>query len=72
MEGTLKFNLPEDGEEFKYAVNAVQWAMIAHEIDNYLRSKIKYDDSISECAMEVYEEIRRELRDMITSRGLEV
>ena len=43
MEGLIKFNLPEDQEQFNVASKAMDWALLAWDIDQFIRNKIKYD-----------------------------
>jgi hypothetical protein len=60
MKAILKFNLPEEREEFELACNAVNYSIVLSDIDNYLRSKIKHADLTDE-QYKVYEEIREQL-----------
>jgi hypothetical protein len=41
---TLKFNLPEEQEDFELALNATKYYVVLHNIDQTLRNKIKYAD----------------------------
>ena len=43
MEGLIKFNLPEDQEQFNVATKAMDWALLAWDIDQFIRNKIKYE-----------------------------
>ena len=43
MEAILKFNLPEDKEEFDTASKAMDWALLVWDIDQFIRNKIKYE-----------------------------
>jgi len=61
MKGILEFNLPEDQGEFEIACKGGKYFSALHELDNYLRSKIKY----SEGDVKVYEEIRGYLNDLM-------
>ena len=44
MKATLEFSLPEEREEFEMTNKAVDYYSQLHEIDNYLRSLLKYGD----------------------------
>ena len=61
MEATLKFNLPEETEEFNTAVNASNYKNAVWEINQYLRNKAKHssDENKSEIAQEVRDELYR-------------
>ena len=41
---TLEFNLPEERDELRYALNAVAYIAALQEIDNYLRGRLKYEE----------------------------
>lgn len=61
MEATLKFNLPEENDEFNTAVNAVNYKNALSELNQYLRNEIKWssDENKSEIAQEVRDELFR-------------
>ena len=44
MKATLEFNLPEEGEDFYYAINAFNYYMALVEMDEWLRAEYKYND----------------------------
>jgi len=48
MKAILEFNLPDDQSDFKKAVDGYKWALIAWDMDQYLRARMKYEDSISD------------------------
>lgn len=70
MEAILKFNLPEDTHEFKMAVDGAKWASLAWQFDQWLRSNIKYDESLSEEQHNVYIKVREELYRMMNNEGI--
>jgi hypothetical protein len=43
MKAILEFNLPEDKEEYDTASKGMDWAVLAWDIDQFMRNKIKYD-----------------------------
>jgi hypothetical protein len=43
MKAILEFNLPEDKEEFDVASKGMDWALLAWDIDQFIRNKIKYE-----------------------------
>ncbi len=43
MEAILKFNLPEDKEEYDTASKGMDWALLVLDIDQFIRNKIKYE-----------------------------
>ena len=69
MKATLEFNLPEDKEEFDAANKGMDWALLAWDIDQLLRNKLKYSDLLPNTSAEL-EEIRDTLNEMLTDKGL--
>jgi hypothetical protein len=69
MEGLIKFNLPEDQEEFDVATKAMDWAIIAWDMDQLLRNKLKYGKLLPNTRAEL-EEIRDTLNEMLVDKGL--
>lgn len=67
MDAILKYNLPEETEEFETAVNGSKYKSVIWELDQYLRSEIKHNDKLSSDTCNAFELvrdiIRRELID---------
>jgi hypothetical protein len=59
MEAILKFNLPEENEEFNTAVNSSNYKNALWEINQFLRNKSKW--SLYEKESEISEKLREEL-----------
>jgi hypothetical protein len=61
MEATLKFNLPEETEEFNTAVNASNYKNALWELNQYLRNESKWssDENKSEIAQIIRDELYR-------------
>ena len=43
MKAILEFELPDDKVEFDTASKAMDWAILAWDIDQFIRNKIKYE-----------------------------
>jgi len=71
MQAQLIFNLPEEQEEFEMASNAIKYSIVLSDIDNYLRSKIKYTDLTDE-QYKVYEEVREQLWNYLNEEGIKL
>jgi hypothetical protein len=67
MKATLEFNLPEESEEFELARNGAKLSCAVSDFQNYLRSKIKYDE-LSDEQLAVYEEVREKLFEMLVDQ----
>ena len=61
MEAILKFNLPEETEEFNTAVNASNYKNALWELNQYLRNTVKHssDENRSEVEQIVRDELCR-------------
>mgnify|MGYP001766529552 CR=1 FL=1 len=66
MKAKLTFNLPEDNEDFRDAVDGGKWKSLAFEFDQKLRSMYKYEEKETVDT----EELRQLFRDMILEYGL--
>ena len=66
MKAILEFNLPEDTEEFAVATKAMDWSLLAWDIDQFIRNKIKYDQDRDG----VLQLVRNELNFQRTEKGL--
>ena len=69
MKAILEFNLPEDKEEFDAANKGMDWALLAWDIDQLLRNKLKYGKLLPNTRAEL-EEIRDTLNEMLVDKGL--
>ena len=66
MEAILKFDLPEDKEEFDAASRGMDWALLVWHIDQFIRNKIKYEQDREE----VLQLVRNELNFQMEEKGL--
>jgi hypothetical protein len=65
MIAILKFNIPDDQDEFESAISGSKWQAAMYEFDQYLRSQLKYND-----AGEDYDKIREELHNILENHSL--
>jgi len=73
MKAILEFILPEDKIEFETATKSMDWAILAWDIDQYIRNRLKYqtDKLQTSSAKEELELLRNELRDLMEESGLQ-
>ena len=71
MKAILKFEIPEEREEFELACNAVKYSIVLSDIDNYLRGKLKHAELTDE-QYKVYEDVRVQLWEYIQSEGIQL
>ena len=62
MEAILKFNLPEDSEDFKEAQEGWKWKSALFELDQWIRGEVKHGEGIKD-GDQVREKIREILQD---------
>lgn len=72
MKAILKYNLPEEQEEFEMANKGWKYRSALSEYDNYLRSKIKYDDSLSDEQFKIYQDVRNKLWEILNEDQLTI
>jgi hypothetical protein len=71
MEAILKFNLPEETDEFNSALNGWRWKIVVAEFDAYLRTQLKYkSDNYSDSELELIENLRETLHQTIEESGV--
>jgi hypothetical protein len=71
MKAVLEFNLPEDQTNFEFASEGSKWWSIIWDMDQWLRSQIKYTpDGITDDELEAFEECRAKLRELIDDYNL--
>ena len=73
MEAILKFDLPEDKTEFETASKSMDWAILAWDIDQWIRNRLKHQTEKlqTSSAKEELELLRHELHDLMQESGLQ-
>jgi len=73
MEAILKFILPDDKVEFEAATKSMDWAILAWDLEQYMRNRLKYQTEKldTSSAKEELELIRNELHNMMEDSGLQ-
>jgi len=69
----LEFDLnePDDREEHKRMLKSLDIMLVLWDIDNYLRSQLKYnEDGLTDQQYEVLEKARSEFYDILNKRGV--
>lgn len=67
MKATLTFNLPDEQYEYEAANKGAKLLYIITEMDQHLRSILKYEDGLS---METYDKVQS-IRDFLREKCLE-
>jgi hypothetical protein len=67
---TIEFDSVEEQDDIKDALDGYKWRMIAWELDEFLRTEMKYNEKLSNLEYEFAEKTREELRERISSYNL--
>jgi hypothetical protein len=70
MKAILEFDLPDDNDDFKLANNASNWYAAMWDLDQYLRSRIKYEDTISSDTYDALQAARDKLYEILNDRNI--
>ena len=73
MKAILEFILPDDKVEFEAATKSMDWAILAWDIEQHIRNRLKYQTEKldTSSAKEELELLREELNEMLIVRGLQ-
>ena len=73
MEAILKFNLPDDQEDFNIALDGGKWALSMWELNNWLRSQIKHPpQGMSDDTYKAFEDTRDQLYEILNENQLKL
>jgi hypothetical protein len=67
---TITFNLPDEQDDFNNAVHASDYKAVIWDLDQKLRAKIKYDETLNESSANAYQDARDMLRELISDYGV--
>ena len=70
MEAILKFNLPEEEEQFNAANKGMDWALLAWDIETQCRDWIKYDNHTYVSVEETLQGVRDMISEAMNEHGL--
>lgn len=70
MEAILKFNLPEEHDEFNDAVKGTDYLYALNKIKEYLRSELKYNQNLTDIEYKTIEKVREEFNGILTDNDI--
>jgi hypothetical protein len=71
MKAILEFNLPDDQQDFDLAVSSMKFWSVLFDLDQSLRAKTKYaPDNLPQDKYDAYQEIRDELRELMSNNDI--
>lgn len=71
MKLTLEYTLPEENQDYEVAMNGSKYLGVLQELDNYLRSQLKYTQLTDEQFL-VTEAIRSKLYELLNDTGVTI
>lgn len=71
MKATLTFNLPEEQHEYMNAVQGAKMRSILWDLDQWLRSKLKYEE-LSDGQYDAFKETRDHLRELLIEENIDL
>lgn len=71
MKATLTFNLPEEEHEYMNAVQGAKMRSILWDVDQWLRSKLKYEE-LSDGQYDAFKETRDHLRELLIEENIDL
>lgn len=66
----LEFDPVEDKYEMESALNGAKWRNLVWDLDQHLRSELKYNDAITGEVYEALEKVRNKLHELKSESGL--
>ncbi len=69
---TITFTLPEEQLDFHDAVHASDYKAILWDLDQRLRSKLKYDDTLDNISATAYQDARDMLHELLNDYGVSI
>ena len=69
MKATITF---DDEEDLRTALDGYKWKLVAWDLDQEMRSLLKYNDTITDEKWHQVEQLRTKLREIINDYGLKL
>jgi hypothetical protein len=66
----LEFDSFEEQEEARMAIDGGKYKLVIWELDQHLRSEMKYNDNLDEKVYDEFEQLRNKLRQLLGDQGL--
>ena len=66
----LKFDSIEEAEDARTALDGYKWKLAMWDLDQHLRSELKYNEKLSEETDAAYEAVRDKIREILNDYNL--
>lgn len=70
MKAILKFDLPDERYEFERAVEAQRWQFFAHNLNEYIRKEMKWNEALTEGEYKVLDKLHKKLFELLEEERL--
>ena len=70
MKATLEFTLPEEDTEHRTALNGARYLGIIYDVRSWLRSALKYNDTLSKDTRRAYEQVQKLIMEAVDGAGV--
>ena len=70
MKAILEFNLPDDQIDFNFATRGGKYYCALWEMDQWLRSQVKYNESLTDEQHDTYQKCREQLRECMSDNDV--
>lgn len=70
MKATLIFDLPDEAQEFRTTIDGWKWKSALNELSEELRSRVKFDNNMSEDQREAYQQVREKIVVILNENNL--
>jgi hypothetical protein len=67
---TIEYDFNEEREEMESAINGWKWKMLVWDLDQHLRSELKYNDKITGDVYLALDNLRDKLHELKNENGL--
>jgi len=68
----LEFDSVEEQDDARDALDGYKWKLAVWDIDQHLRSELKYNDNIKGEVYDALEKVRDEIRDILEGYGIKL
>ena len=68
----LKFDSIEEAEDARDALDGYKWKLAMWDLDQELRNKVKYDETLPANVAEAFELLRDKIRDILNDYNLKM
>jgi hypothetical protein len=68
----LEFDSIEEQDDARDALDGYKWKLAMWDIDQHLRSELKYNDNIEANVYDTLEKLRDEIRDILEGYGIQL